>query len=63
MKDLVLLAVSFYLLKQDLMRVALSGKQLQGGWTTGNESSDGLAAGRIRGTVGTALLFKDGSHQ
>lgn len=29
MKDLVLFAVSFYLLKQDMLRVSLPGKQLQ----------------------------------
>jgi len=63
MKDLVLLAVSFYLLKQDLVRATLSGKPLHNSWTIGNETSDGLAASKMPGTVGTASLFKDGSHQ
>ncbi len=40
MKDLVLFAVSFYLLKQDLLRVTLSGKQLHESWTTSNKASD-----------------------
>jgi uncharacterized membrane protein YkgB len=47
MKDLVLFAVSFYLLKQDLMRVALSRKQLQGSWMTGKETSAGLGLSKI----------------
>lgn len=47
MKDLVLFAVSFYLLKQDLMRVALSGKQLQRSWMTGNKTSAGLGLSKI----------------
>jgi hypothetical protein len=40
MKDLVLFAVSFYLLKQDLVRALSPSKQLQGTWsssTTPNE--------------------------
>jgi len=63
MKDLVLFAVSFYLLKQDLMRATLSGKPLHNNLATSNKTSDGLADRRIPGTVGTASLFKDGSHQ
>ncbi len=43
MKDLVLLAVSFYLLKQDLMRVAQSGKQLQGRWVNKTSAELGLS--------------------
>jgi uncharacterized membrane protein YkgB len=42
MKDLVLLTASFYLLKQDVMRVSLSGKQLQ----------DRLIAGKSAAGIG-----------
>ena len=38
MKDLVLLAGSFYLLKQDLVRALSSRKQLDGIWITGNKA-------------------------
>ena len=38
MKDLVLFAVSFYLLKQDLVRALSSGKQRDGSWITGNKT-------------------------
>ncbi len=41
MKDLVLFAASFYLLKQDVMRVSVSGKELQSSWMTGNRTSAG----------------------
>jgi uncharacterized membrane protein YkgB len=39
MKDLVLFAVSFYLLKQDVVRASLSGKRLQGSLITGETSA------------------------
>ena len=39
MKDLVLFAVSFYLLKQDVARASLSGKHLQGSLITGETSA------------------------
>jgi hypothetical protein len=39
MKDLVLFAVSFYLLKQDVVRASLSGKHLQGSLITGESSA------------------------
>jgi hypothetical protein len=45
MKDLVLFAASFYLIKQDLMKV--SGKQLQGTSMTGNKSSAGVGASQM----------------
>ena len=41
MKDLVLFAVSFYLLRQDVMRASLSGKHLQSSLMPG-ETSVGL---------------------
>ena len=46
MKDLVLFAVSFYLLKQDLVRASLSGKHLQDSVIT-SETSVGLRADKI----------------
>ena len=46
MKDLVLFAVSFYLLKQDVVRASLSGKHLQGSLITG-ETSVELRASKI----------------
>ena len=46
MKDLVLFAVSFYLLKQDLVRASLSGKHLQDSVITG-ETSVGLRAAKM----------------
>jgi hypothetical protein len=39
MKDLVLFAVSFYLLKQDVVRASLSGKRLQGSLMSGQTSA------------------------
>jgi uncharacterized membrane protein YkgB len=39
MKDLVLFAVSFYLLKQDVVRASLSGKHLQGSVMCGQTSA------------------------
>src|SRR5260370_9159791 len=39
MKDLVLFAASFYLLKQDVVRASLSGKHLQGSLMTGETSA------------------------
>src|SRR5262249_31127241 len=39
MKDLVLFAVSFYLLKQDMLRVPLSGKHLQASLITDKTSA------------------------
>ncbi len=39
MKDIVLFAVSFYLLKQDVMRASLSGKRLQGSLMSGQTSA------------------------
>ena len=47
MKDLVLFAVSFYLLKQDLVRALSSGKQLDGGWITGNKTPRELAVSKL----------------
>ena len=46
MKDLVLFAVSFYLLKQDVVRASLSGKQLQGSLIA-DETSVGLRASKL----------------
>jgi uncharacterized membrane protein YkgB len=40
MKDLVLFAVSFYLLKQDLVRVLSSDKQVHSSWITANKTPD-----------------------
>ena len=37
-KDLILFAVSFYLLKQDLVRALSSGKQPDGSWITSNKT-------------------------
>ena len=39
MKDLVLFAVSFYLLKQDVVRASLRGKHLQGSLMSGETSA------------------------
>jgi uncharacterized membrane protein YkgB len=39
MKDLVLFAASFYLLKQDVVRASLSGKHLQGSLMSGQTSA------------------------
>jgi uncharacterized membrane protein YkgB len=39
MKDLVLFATSFYLLKQDVVRASLSGKHLRGSLMTGETSA------------------------
>ena len=50
MKDLVLFAVSFYLLKQDLVRASLSGKHLQDSVITG-EASVGLRADKMTETT------------
>ena len=44
LKDLVLLAVSFYLLKQDVVRASLSGKDLQGSLGTSQTSAEIRAA-------------------
>jgi uncharacterized membrane protein YkgB len=46
LKDLVLLAVSFYLLKQDMVRASLSGKYLQESLTIG-KTSPSLPASKI----------------
>lgn len=52
MKDLVLFAVSFYLLKQDLLRASLSGKHLQAndyrrdfGWPSSQQNTKGKLGG------------------
>jgi uncharacterized membrane protein YkgB len=45
LKDLVLLAVSFYLLKQDVVRASLSGKDLQGSLGT-SQTSAGIRAAK-----------------
>jgi len=50
MKDLVLFAVSFYLLKQDLVRASLSGKHLQDSVIAG-ETSVGLRADKMTETT------------
>jgi len=50
MKDLVLFAVSFYLLKQDLVRASLSGKHLQDSVITG-ETSVGIRADKMTETM------------
>jgi len=47
MKDLVLLAVSFYLLKQDLVRALTSGKQLDGSLITGTKTPHELAVNKL----------------
>jgi len=47
MKDLVLFAVSFYLLKQDLVRALTSGEQLDGSWITGNKTPHELAVSKL----------------
>src|SRR5262249_15193996 len=46
MKDLVLFAASFYLLKQDVVRALLSGTHLQSSWPSGEISAE-LRAGKI----------------
>ena len=50
MKDLVLLAVSFYLLKQDVVRASLSGNHLDSDLLT-SKISPGLRAGKIAESV------------
>src|SRR5882762_4644106 len=50
MKDLVLFAVSFYLLKQDVVRASLSGKHMQDSVITG-ETSVGLRADKMTETT------------
>jgi hypothetical protein len=44
MKDLVLFAASFYLLKQDLVRASLSGKHLQASLMSGQTSTLALSS-------------------
>jgi hypothetical protein len=46
MKDLVLFAVSFYLLKQDLVRASLPGKDLDSALMP-RQISEGVRAGKI----------------
>jgi uncharacterized membrane protein YkgB len=46
MKDLVLFAASFYLLKQDVVRASQSGTHLQNSWPSGEVSAK-LQAGKI----------------
>ena len=46
MKDLVLFAVSFYLLKQDIARASLSGEHAQGSLII-EETSAGFRAGTV----------------
>jgi uncharacterized membrane protein YkgB len=58
MKDLVLFAVSFYLLKQDMLRVSLSGKQLQASLIT-DKTSAGLQANKVISFDLRAWLHKD----
>jgi uncharacterized membrane protein YkgB len=50
LKDLVLLAVSFYLLKQDVVRASLSGRDLPGSLGTG-QTSTGVRASKIAASV------------
>jgi uncharacterized membrane protein YkgB len=50
LKDLVLLAVSFYLLKQDVVRALLSGRDLPGSLGTG-QTSAGVRASKIAASV------------
>ena len=50
MKDLVLFAVSFYLLKQDVVRASLSGKHVDRDLLT-SQISPGLRAGEITESV------------
>jgi hypothetical protein len=45
MKDIALFAVSFYLLKQDLVRASRSGELLQGSFMTG--APTGLRTGKV----------------
>ena len=45
LKDLVLFAVSFYLLKQDVVRASLSDRDLQGSLGT-SQTSDGIRAAK-----------------
>lgn len=45
MKDIALFAVSFYLLKQDLIRASQSGELLQGSFMTG--AATGLRTGKV----------------
>ena len=47
MKDLVLFAASFYLLKQDLVRALSSGKQLEGSWVAGNKSPHRVVVSKL----------------
>src|SRR5713101_2373861 len=47
MKDLVLFAVSFYLLMQDLVRALTSGEQLDDSWITGNKTPHELAVSKL----------------
>jgi uncharacterized membrane protein YkgB len=51
MKDLVIFAASFYLLKQDLLRATLSGSPLHDHSTTHSKPSDAFVPGRIPGAV------------
>jgi len=50
MKDLVLLAVSFYLLKQDVVRALISGRDLKDSSGTG-QTSAGIQASKIAASV------------
>jgi uncharacterized membrane protein YkgB len=50
LKDLVLLAVSFYLLKQDVVRASLSGRDLKDSLGTG-QTSAGMQASKIAASV------------
>src|SRR6201998_743926 len=50
MKDVVLFAVSFYLLKQDVVRASLSGRDLKDSLGTG-QTSAGMQASKIAASV------------
>jgi uncharacterized membrane protein YkgB len=51
MKDLVIFAASFYLLKQDLLRATLSGSPLPDHSTTDSKPSDAFVPARTPGAV------------
>jgi len=48
MKDLVLFAASFYLLKQDVVRASLSGTHLQSSWQSGEISAENFEPAKYR---------------
>jgi hypothetical protein len=57
MKDRVLFDVSFYSLKQDLVRTLTCVKQLDGGVITGSKTPYELAVSKLSESLARCLIF------